>query len=93
MKNLTFDNESIVVHLETHLKEHGIEPILKASGQKVGLAEVNIIIIRVKGISTKAGVRGKDGYLPPNQSCMDVCLDCVHAMNRLPRSGQEKSSY
>jgi hypothetical protein len=40
MKNLTFDKELIVVHLETHLKEHGIEHILKASGQKVGLAEV-----------------------------------------------------
>ncbi len=66
MKNLTFDRESIVVHLENHLKQHGIELILKAAGQKVGLAEVNIIIVRVKGRSTKAGVRDKDGYLPPN---------------------------
>jgi hypothetical protein len=78
MKTLTFDREPSVVPLKNHLKEHGIELILKAAGQKVRLAEVNIRIIRVKARSTKAGVRDKYGYLPPNQFNMDLCLDCVH---------------
>ena len=93
MKTLTFDREPSVVPLENHLKEHGIELILKAAGQKVGLAEVNIRIIRVKARSTKAGVRDKYGYLPPNQFNMDLCLDCVQVINRLPKTGQDKSPY
>jgi hypothetical protein len=56
-----------------------------------GQAEVNIITIRVQAGSTKAGVRDKYGYLPPYQSNMDLCFDCVQVMNRLPKSGQEKS--
>jgi hypothetical protein len=93
MKTLTFDREPSVVPLENHLKEHGIELILKAAGQKVVLAEVNIRIIRLKARSTKAGVRDKYGYLPPNQFNMDLCLDCVQVINRLPKTGQDKSPY
>jgi hypothetical protein len=75
MKTLTFDREPSVVRWENHLKEHGIELILKADSQQVGLAEVRIRIIRVKVRSTTAGVRDKYGYLPPNQINMDLCLD------------------
>ncbi len=63
MKTLTYDRELSVVTLENHLKEYGIELILKAA-QKVGLAEVNIRIIRVKARSTKTGVRDKYGSVP-----------------------------
>jgi hypothetical protein len=40
---------------EDHLKEIHIELILKASGQKVGLAKVKIRSIRVKARSSKSG--------------------------------------
>jgi hypothetical protein len=93
MKTLTFDREPSVVPLENHLKEHGINLILKAAGQKVGLAEVNIRIIRVKARSTKVGVGDKYGYLPPNQFNMDLCLDCLQVINRLPKTEQGKSPY
>jgi hypothetical protein len=83
MKTLTFDGKPSVVPLGHYLKEHDIELILKAAGQKVGLAEVNIRIIRVKARSTNAGVRDKYGYLPPNQFNMDLCLDSVQVINRL----------
>ncbi len=38
-------------------------------------------------------MRDKYGYIPPNQFNMDLCLDYVQIMNRLPKSGQAKSSY
>jgi hypothetical protein len=65
--------------------------IEKAAGQKVGSAEVNISIIRMIARSTEAFVRDKYGYIPPNQFNVDLCLDFVQVMNRLPKSGQEKS--
>ena len=48
MKELAFDREPGIVSSESTLKEHGIELKLKAAGQKVGLAEVNIRNIRIK---------------------------------------------
>jgi hypothetical protein len=77
---------------EDHLKEIHIELILKASGQKVGLAKVKIRSIRVKARSSKSGWEASMGiYLQINS--MDMCLDYVQAMKRLPKSGQDKSPY
>ena len=93
MDELTFDREPGVAPLETTIKEHGIELHLKAAGQKAALAEVNIRNIRVKARKTKAGVREKYKYLPPNQFNMDLCLDSIQVMNRIPKINQEKSPY
>ena len=56
---LILDWEPGIVPLESTLKEYGIELFLKAAGQKVGLAEVNIRNIRIKAQKTKVGVRKK----------------------------------
>jgi len=93
MEELTFDREPGIVPLETTIKEHGIELHLKAAGQKAALAEVNIRNIRVKARKTKAGVREKFKYLPPNQFNMDLCLDSIQVMNRIPKIHQTKSPY
>ena len=57
MEEYMFDCEPAIVPLESTLKEHEIELKLKAAGQKVKLAEVNIRNIRIKAWNTKAGVR------------------------------------
>jgi hypothetical protein len=93
MEELTFDREPGVVPLEVPIKEQGIELHLKAAGQKVALAEVNIRNIRVKARKTKAGVREKYKYLPPNQFNMDLCLDSIQVMNQIPKVNQDKSPY
>jgi hypothetical protein len=93
METLNFDREPGVAPLEGVLKQNGIELILKAAGQKVGLAKVNIRTIRVKVRKTKAGVRDRYKYLPPNQFNMDLCIDCLSVMNRIPKVNQEKSPY
>ena len=93
MEELIFDREPGVTPLETTIKEHGIKLKLKAAGQKAALAEVNIRNIRVKARKTKAGVREKYNYLPPNQFNMDLCLDSIQVMNRIPKMNQEKSPY
>ena len=81
LQKLIFDREPGIVPLELTLKEYGIELFLKAAGQKVGLAEVNIRNIRIKARKTKAGVREKYKYLPSNQFNMDLCLDSIQIMN------------
>jgi hypothetical protein len=55
IKNLVFDRDPGIVPTENELKSKGIDLILKAAGQKVGLAEVTIRLIRVKARATKAG--------------------------------------
>jgi hypothetical protein len=72
LKSVVFDREPAVVPTEEALKEEGIELILKAAGQKVGLAELTICLIRNKGRATKAGVRAKYHYLPSNQFNIDL---------------------
>ena len=93
MEILIFDREQGIVPLESTLKEYGIKLFLKAAGQKVGLAEVSIRNIRVKARKTKAGVREKYKYLPSNQFNMDLCIDSIQIMNRIPKMGQGKSPY
>jgi hypothetical protein len=93
MKTLVFDREPAIVQAENTLNAAGIELMLKAAGQKVGLAEVTIRLIRNKARATKAGVRSKYGYLPANQFNADLCMDCIQVLNRIPKHGMEKSPF
>jgi hypothetical protein len=54
---------------------------------------VSIRLIREKARAMKAGVRGKFGYLPPNQFNMDLCLDCISVLKRIPKPDFEKTPY
>jgi hypothetical protein len=65
LKQLVFDREPAVVPAENVLKSEGIELITKAAGQKVGLAEVSIRLVRGKARATKLGIRAKYGYQEP----------------------------
>jgi len=93
MKQLVFDREPAVMSAEDNLKAEGIELVPKAAGQKVGLAEVSIRLVRVKARATKAGVRAKYGYLPPNQFNMDLCLDSIQVLNRIPKANCSASPF
>ena len=53
--------------MQEEIEAKGIKLVLTAAGQKVGLAEVTIRLIREKARATKAGVRAMYGYLPANQ--------------------------
>lgn len=87
LKSLVFDRESAIVALEPEILNAGVKLHLKAAGQKVGLAEVNIRSVRIKSRSTKAGVRELHGYLPANQFNRDLCLDSMGVLNRIPKEG------
>lgn len=45
MKQLVFDREPEIIPTENTLRVNGVELVLKAAGQKVGLAEVSIRLI------------------------------------------------
>jgi hypothetical protein len=85
MKKLVFDHELGIMPIEDILKSNGIELSLKAAGQNVGLAKVSIRLIREKAQATKAGVRQKFGYPPPNQFNIDLCMDSISTLNRIPK--------
>jgi hypothetical protein len=91
MKRLIFDREPGIVPIETQLKAHDIELILKAAGQKVGLAEVSIRLVHKKARATKASVRANFGCIPPNH--MDLCMDSISVLNRIPKQGQIMNPY
>ena len=55
LERLTFDRESAIVVTQDDIEAMGIKLSLKAAGQKVGLAEVSIRLIREKARATKAG--------------------------------------
>ena len=78
-----FDQEPRIVPLEDTLLNNGIDLRLKAAGQKVGLAEVSIRMIREKARATKARIRAKFGYLPPNQFNVDLSLDCILVISQI----------
>jgi hypothetical protein len=84
IKQLVFDREPGIVPSQEILNDNGIELILKAAGQKVGLAEVSIHLIREKARATKSGVHSKFGYLPPKQFNVELCLDSISVLNRIP---------
>ena len=75
LQKLTFDRESSIVVMQEDIT------FLKAFGQKVGLAEVSIRLIREKARATEAGVRAIYGYLPANQFNVDLCLDTISVLN------------
>jgi hypothetical protein len=85
LKQLVFDREPGIVPIEDKLLMNGIELKLKAAGQKIGLAEMSIRLVREKARATKAGVRAKFNYLPPNQFNVDLCLDSISVLNRIPK--------
>ncbi len=93
IRQLVFDREPGIVPNHDVLNANGIELTLKAAGQKVGLAEVSIRLIREKARATKAGARTKFGYLPPNQFNMDLCMESISVLNRIPKQGQNKTPY
>ena len=93
LESLTFDRESAVAAMQDEIEGLGIRLFLKAAGQKVGLAEVSIRLIREKARATKAGVRAIYGYMPPNQFNVDLCLDTISVLNRTKRENQELSPY
>ena len=93
LKQLVFDRKPGIVPTEDKLLMNGIELKLKAAGQKVGLAEVSIRLVRDKARATKAGVRAKFEYLPPNQFNLDLCLDSISVLNRLPKQDNEKTPH
>jgi hypothetical protein len=93
MQTQIFDRESGMIPAEERLKQEGIKLDFKAAGQKVVLAEVNIREVRIKARSAKAGVRSKYNYLPPNQFNVDLVLDSIQVLNRIPKEGKTKSPY
>jgi hypothetical protein len=93
MKQLGFDREPGIVPLSNLLSSNGIELILKAAGQKVGLAEVTIRLVREKARATKARVRAKYCYLPPKYFNMDLCMDSISVLNQIPKRGQSVTPY
>ena len=66
LEQLTFDRESAIAVMQEDIEARGIKLTLKAAGQKVGLAEVTIRLIREKARATKAGVRAMYGFIPYN---------------------------
>ena len=85
LERLTFDRESSIAVMQEDIEARGIELILKAAGQKVGLAEVSIRLIREKARATKAGVRAMYGYIPANQFNLDLCLDTISVFTIVSR--------
>ena len=51
-----------MVAMQEDIEARGVKLILNAAGQKVGLAEVSIRLIREKARATKAEVRAMYGY-------------------------------
>ena len=93
LRQLTFDRESAIVAMEGWIQTHGVLVHLKAAGQKVGLVEVNIRLIREAARAVKAGVRERYGYKVPDRFNIDLVLDCVGVINRIAKPGQTRSPF
>ena len=93
LERLTFDRESSIVAMQEDIEARGIKLILKAAGQKVGLAEVSIRLIREKARATNAGVRAMYGYIPANEFNIDLCLDTISVLNRTVKDGYQQTPY
>ena len=93
LKKVIFDRESAVVAMERWITTHGILVELKAAGQKVGLAEVTIHLIRDAARATKAGVKADFNYFPPDAWNIDLCKDTVSVLNRIIKPGFTTSPF
>ena len=93
LERLTFDRESSIVAAQEDIEARGVKLILKAAGQKVGLAEVSIRLVREKARATKAGVRAMYGFIPANQFNIDLCLDTISVLNRTTKDGYTHTPY
>ena len=91
LKELSFDRESALVSISDSILAKGINPRIKAAGQKAGLAEVSISLIRGHARSTKAGVRNDFMYNPLVQWNNDLVLDTIGVLNRQIKTGFSKS--
>ena len=89
LERLTIDRESSIVVMQEDIEARSIRLTLIAAGQKIGLAEVSIKLVREKARATKAGVRALYGYMPANQFNTDLCLDTIAVLNRTKRDGFE----
>ena len=87
LEQLTFDRESAIAVMQEDIETRGIKLTLTAAGQKVGLAEVTIRLIREKVRATKAGVRAMYGFIPSNQFNIDLCLDTISVISRTMKVG------
>jgi hypothetical protein len=93
LNQAVFDCEPGIAPTEDKIVKMWYRIKTKATGQKVGLAEVSIRLIREKARGTKAGMRAKFGYFPPNQFNMDVCMDSIAVLNRIPKQDMDKTPY
>ena len=92
LKTLSFDRESAVVRIQNWLVEAlHIRTKLKASNQKVGLAEIDIRLLKDGARATKSGVREQFGYNAPPQWNQDLCHHVNSCQNALVRTGMSKS--
>ena len=87
------ESESAIVVMQDDIEAMGIKLSLEAAGQKVGLAEVSIRLVREKARATKAGVREMFGYMPANQFNVDLCMDTISVLNRTKRDRQTATPY
>lgn len=92
VRTLTFDRESAVVRIQDWLLGHlRIRAKLKAAHQKVGLAEIDIRLLKDGARATKAGVRERYGYNPPPQWNQDLVHHVNSCQNAVVRVGMPKS--
>ena len=91
LKTITFDRESAVVAIRSWLVDRlNVRVKLKAAHQKVGLAEVDIRLLKDGARATKAGVKAIFGYSPPAQWNLDLCHHVNSCQNALVRTGMSK---
>ena len=90
---LTFDRESSIIAALEDIEARRVKLILKAAGQRVGLAEVSIQRFREKARATKAGVRAMYGFIPANQFNIDLCLDTISVVKRTTKEGYTHTPY
>jgi hypothetical protein len=91
LKEIIYDRESSIVALEANLQELGMRVTLKAAGQKSGLAEQTIGMLRGVCRATKNGVWDKYGIKPPVQWNFYLLRDSINCVNRIVRPGFSKS--
>ena len=93
LERLTLDRESSIVAAQEDIEARGVKLILRAAGQKVGLAKVSIRLVSEEARATKVGDRAKYGFIPANQFNVDLCLDTISVLNRTTKDGYTHTPY